>query len=80
MRTETVYIMAHPDKERFFSLPRRPTKQHATSLQKQGYTIFTTTVTFPPEYDTATTTIEATSLKEDWSKDDDEKSTDSDEA
>ncbi len=72
MRTETVYIMAHPDKERFFALPHRPTKAHAVSLQKKGYTIFTTVVTFPPEYDTATTAIESTQIKEDWSEHDGE--------
>lgn len=80
MRTECIYIMAHPDEERFYTLPRRPSKEHATNLQRLGYTIFTTTVTFPPAFDTATTAIESTALTEQWDSNDDEKPTDSDEA
>ena len=71
MRTETIYVMAHPDEERFFTLPRRPTKEHARYLQVQGYTIFTTMVTFPPMFNTATTAIESTPLTEEWDTNDD---------
>lgn len=82
MRTERIYIMAHPDEERFYTLPRRPSKEHATNLQRLGYTIFTTTVTFPPAFDTATTAVDSTPLTEQWDMDDDEdeEPTDNDEA
>lgn len=48
MRTKTIWVIAHPNKERVFTETNAPTKERSAALIKQGYWIFQTTVTFPP--------------------------------
>lgn len=70
MRKEKVWVIAHPEEQRFFVQPHPVTMSRGRYLREQGYMIFVTEVTFPPAFDASALPIESTCLTEQWPKDD----------
>jgi hypothetical protein len=68
MRIESVWIIAHPEQERFFTLPRPPSDTYVEAMRKQGYRVFMTQVTFPEDFGVGVERLpESTGTRPGWS-------------
>lgn len=70
MRKETIWIIAHPDEDRFYTQPKPVTASRGAILRKQGYMIFKTEVTFPPAFSASAQVVENSGMTEQWERDD----------